>query len=106
MPSNRLVGNPFAGLVANQGDGNNPQQGVENRDPLPNPWAPPTAQTPNSTGASSTTGAANRTGTGANPLGGGMEQLMQQMLQNQGGMQGLLNSPLFEIGRASCRERV
>lgn len=30
--------NPFSGLVDNS-TGTNPQQGSENRDPLPNPWA-------------------------------------------------------------------
>lgn len=34
--------NPFAALINNQAD-NQAQQGTENRDPLPNPWASPSA---------------------------------------------------------------
>ncbi|XP_005189617.2 ubiquilin-1 [Musca domestica] len=80
-----LSRNPFAGLVDN-GGGNNPQMGTENREPLPNPWG----------------GRGNTTGTGANnpdlpPRGmlntPAMQSLMQQMSENPSLMQNLLNAP-------------
>jgi ubiquilin len=92
----RLTGNPFAELLQNNG-APNPQQGVENRDPLPNPWAAPTTgggsaaptSNPSSTPGSGGTAAGQ---TGANPAGGAAG-MMQQMMQNMGGMQNLLNTP-------------
>ncbi|OXA62641.1 ubiquilin-1 [Folsomia candida] len=99
----RLVGNPFAALVQNGGQNQgNPQQGVENREPLPNPWAPASANNnasaanrPTSTtspGPINTTGQ-NANGSGGGPAPTGMTGLMQQMMQNMGGMQNLLNTP-------------
>lgn len=63
--------NPFSGLVENT-DGSNPQQGSENRDPLPNPWAP------SSGGTAGSRPAQPRPGTGVlnSP---GMQSLMQQV---------------------------
>lgn len=75
-----LTRNPFSGLVDNS-TGNNPQQGSENRDPLPNPWA--TGQ--------------NQSGTNAPPSGilnsPAMQSLMQQMSENPSLMQNLMSAP-------------
>jgi len=91
----RLTGNPFAGLLTGNGQAQNPQQGVENRDPLPNPWAasgPATSTTPGS-GAPNTGTNASGTETGRTNAPGGAAGMMQQMMQNMGGMQNLLNTP-------------
>ncbi|CAG9771102.1 unnamed protein product [Ceutorhynchus assimilis] len=74
--------NPFSGLM----DGtqvNNPQQGTENRDPLPNPWsrgspnAPPAPTTP-----------------GPNVLNNPpMASLLQQMSENPSLIQNMLSAP-------------
>lgn len=73
-----------------------------NREPLPNPWAPASANNnasaanrPTSTtspGPINTTGQ-NANGSGGGPAPTGMTGLMQQMMQNMGGMQNLLNTP-------------
>lgn len=54
-------GNPFASLVSNttSGEGIQPSR-TENRDPLPNPWAPQTSQS--SSTSSSTTSVGGGTG--------------------------------------------
>lgn len=60
-------GNPFASLVSNtsSGEGSQPSR-TENRDPLPNPWAPQASQSSSaSSGTTSTVG-----GTGANAASG------------------------------------
>ncbi|KAJ8914778.1 hypothetical protein NQ315_013281 [Exocentrus adspersus] len=69
--------NPFAGLVDNTSV-NNPQQGRENTEPLPNPWTGGTQTTANtsSTTTSSTT-------QGASPL-----SFIQQMSENQSSLGG------------------
>ncbi|XP_067636803.1 ubiquilin-1 isoform X2 [Eurosta solidaginis] len=76
--------NPFSGLMDSSG-GNNPQQGTENRQPLPNPWG--------GTGnASGTAGGADLPPRGLlnTPA---MQSLMQQMTENPSLMQSLLNAP-------------
>ncbi|KAH8280666.1 hypothetical protein KR054_008469 [Drosophila jambulina] len=93
--------NPFAGLVEGGGSaaGVNPQQGTENRNPLPNPWGGVGA-TLNGTG----TGGGTGTGAGGNRTGGdlppnnimntpAMRSLLQQMADNPAMMQNLLNAP-------------
>ncbi|PSN49001.1 Ubiquilin-1 [Blattella germanica] len=88
--------NPFAGLVENNSgnnDGTNPQQGQENRDPLPNPWSAAGSEGNGGTGRS-TTG----TSTGTNRPSGllnspGMQSLMQQMMENPQLMQNMLAAP-------------
>lgn len=95
--------NPFAGLVEGGGSGAgvNPQQGTENRNPLPNPWGGGgTNTTTNGTGGGS--GAGNAAGTG-NRTGDlppnnvlntpAMRSLLQQMADNPAMMQNLLNAP-------------
>lgn len=80
-------------------DGNNPQQGQENRDPLPNPWSPseargsnpttPTTQPSGTTGTTQTPGA--RTG---GILGSpGVQAIFQQMMDNPQLMQNMLSAP-------------
>ena len=102
-----MAGNPFAGLVSgNAPPGSDPsqqsQRGVENRDPLPNPWAPNTTPATAPTTGSGTATTAG-TGTAANPaaglgalsgaLGGGSGGMLNSLLQNTGAMQNLLNAP-------------
>lgn len=80
-----FAGNPFSGLVDNS-SGTNPQQGAENRDPLPNPWASNNRRQ-NSSG----------TGTGTAPPNilnpPSLQSLMQQMSDNPTMMQNLMNAP-------------
>ncbi|KAG4076328.1 hypothetical protein HA402_005771 [Bradysia odoriphaga] len=78
-----LTRNPFSGLVDNSTGGNNPQQGSENRDPLPNPWAP------NQGGGGGGTNAPS-SGILNSPA---MQSLMQQMSENPSLMQNLMNAP-------------
>lgn len=76
--------NPFAALVENSNqDAQNPQQGQENRDPLPNPWG----QSPNDSG----TGQQNQSrGLLDSP---GMQSLTAQMMENPQLMRNMLNAP-------------
>lgn len=83
--SEQFTRNPFSGLVDNS-SGANPQQGTENRDPLPNPWA---------------RGGNNQQQNNANPGGAplgifntpSMQSLLQQMGDNPQLMQNMLNAP-------------
>lgn len=81
--SEQFSRNPFSGLVDNS-SGTNPQQGTENRDPLPNPWARGGQQQSN-------------TNPGGAPLGilntPSMQSLMQQMSENPQLMQNMMNAP-------------
>lgn len=100
----RLAGNPFAGLVNNNGaapgGGTTPQQGVENTAPLPNPWAPsqpsatttPTSATANTNNGNTPAGLENLLGgLGGNPFGS--TGMLNSLMQNSGAMQNLLNAP-------------
>jgi len=78
--------NPFAALVENSNsnqDSQNPQQGQENRDPLPNPWNQ----------------SQNDSGTGQQSQGRGlldspgMQSLTAQMMENPQLMRNMLNAP-------------
>uniref|UniRef100_A0A8C5P9Q0 Ubiquilin-4 n=1 Tax=Leptobrachium leishanense TaxID=445787 RepID=A0A8C5P9Q0_9ANUR len=106
-------GNPFASLVNNSGaNAENQPSRTENRDPLPNPWAPQgsTAGSPAPGGGGSSP--ATNTGTNssttmpsstlpnmASGLGGGMfnspgmQSLMQQITDNPQLMQNMLSAP-------------
>lgn len=97
--------NPFAGLVENNPDGTNPQQGQENRDPLPNPWGGPNPansggprppRTPSAgTGAAPAAGTGVGAGTGA--AGGNLLQtMMQQMMENPSAMQNFTSAPYVQ----------
>lgn len=82
--------NPFAGLVENNSgnsDGTNPQQGQENRDPLPNPWSAAGSETGGTGGRSAST---RPSGLLNSP---GMQSLMQQMMENPQLMQNMLSAP-------------
>ncbi|XP_033749151.1 ubiquilin-1-like [Pecten maximus] len=89
--------NPFASLVPGESSGANAdgQQGRENTQPLPNPWAP---QSPSATTtASGTTGTSNTT----TPSRGmfetpGMQSLMQQMTQNPQLIENMLQAPYMQ----------
>lgn len=109
-------GNPFASLVSSpsSAEGTQPSR-TENRDPLPNPWAPQTPQSsPASGSAGSTTNtvstsAGNATSTpagqgtsGPNLVPGagasmfntpGMQSLLQQITENPQLMQNMLSAP-------------
>lgn len=88
--------NPFASLVTNSA-GENVQQGRENTDPLPNPWASPnSASNPPTTGDASSS--ANPAATSQTPAAGmfgspGMQSLLQQMTQNPQLMSNMLQAP-------------
>ncbi|CAG2111459.1 unnamed protein product [Medioppia subpectinata] len=98
--------NPFAALSNNSTttptttDANNmadPQR-IENRDPLPNPWAPRTTQSPTSTTQSdaptaTTNASQNASGIMSSP---GMQSLMQQMMDNPQLMQNTMNAPYMQ----------
>ncbi|XP_064295566.1 ubiquilin-1 isoform X3 [Phalacrocorax carbo] len=73
-------GNPFASLVSNAPTGGDSQPSrTENRDPLPNPWAPQS-----SSQASTTAGMFNTPG---------MQSLLQQITENPQLMQNMLSAP-------------
>ncbi|XP_030049554.1 ubiquilin-1 isoform X1 [Microcaecilia unicolor] len=106
-------GNPFASLVNNTSNLGNQPSRTENRDPLPNPWAPqPGTQTSSTTSSngnttSSSTATSNSTTTEPNPtmpnLGPGvgagmfntpgMQSLLQQITENPQLMQNMLSAP-------------
>lgn len=106
-------GNPFASLVSNtsSGEGSQPSR-TENRDPLPNPWAPQTSQssttsssttsTGGGTGGTATSGTAGQSsstpnlgpGVGASMFNTpGMQSLLQQITENPQLMQNMLSAP-------------
>ncbi|XP_075067143.1 ubiquilin-1 isoform X2 [Mixophyes fleayi] len=101
-------GNPFASLMSNVNAGNQPSR-TENRDPLPNPWAPQSNSTGSpSTGEGGGTPAGNSTtsstpsstlpnmapGVGAGMFNTpGMQSLMQQITENPQLMQNMLSAP-------------
>uniref|UniRef100_A0A1B6F189 UBA domain-containing protein n=3 Tax=Cuerna arida TaxID=1464854 RepID=A0A1B6F189_9HEMI len=80
--SEQFSRNPYAVPTSNT-DASNPQQGQENRDPLPNPWdggTPSDASRPRPTPA--TTGAP-----------ASMQSLMAQMMENPQLLQNMMNAP-------------
>lgn len=77
--------NPFSGLVDNNPTGANPQQGTENREPLPNPWGGGGGNT----GSTATTGAAPAGILNSAP----MQSLLAQMSENPQLMSNLMNAP-------------
>lgn len=93
--------NPFAALVDNNTsntDAQNPQQGQENRDPLPNPWSPGGTDSSTTGTTTGTAGTGTTTTTGAGIGRGlintpGMQSLMNQIMNNPTLMRNLLESP-------------
>lgn len=74
----------------------NPQQGQENRNPLPNPWSAG-VETSTSTDRSEE----NASRTSGNAAGGlfgssSMQNLMQQIMQNPQTMQNMLSAPYMQ----------
>ncbi|KAK3919434.1 Ubiquilin-1 [Frankliniella fusca] len=91
--------NPFAGLVENNPDGTNPQQGQENRDPLPNPWNPRDAANSSPSSRPPRTASANsaNSNTTTPPAGGNLLQtMMQQMMENPQAMQNFATAPYVQ----------
>ncbi|EMP30402.1 Ubiquilin-1 [Chelonia mydas] len=109
-------GNPFASLVSNASSGGESQPSrTENRDPLPNPWAPQSSSQSSTTsssnsgesGGSSSVGNSTTTSTGPGStmpnLGPGvgagmfntpgMQSLLQQITENPQLMQNMLSAP-------------
>lgn len=82
--------NPFAALIQNSsgqdGQPNNPQQGQENRDPLPNPWG----QNQNDSSTQGQQGQGRGGGLLDSP---GMQSLVAQMIENPQLMRNMLNAP-------------
>ncbi|XP_055375305.1 ubiquilin-4 [Condylostylus longicornis] len=74
--------NPYSSLSSESGSSANPQQGTENRAPLPNPWS--------SGGGGSGPGNQPTPGVMNTPP---MQSLLQQMSENPTLMQNLLNAP-------------
>lgn len=86
-------GSASGGAGGAGGGGGNPQQGTENRSPLPNPWS----SSAGGGGRGAAGGAATGTDGAGTPLGllntPAMQSLMQQMSENPSVMSNMLNSP-------------
>ncbi|XP_022099681.1 ubiquilin-1-like [Acanthaster planci] len=107
----QLGGNPFAAL-RNSSQDTSAQQGRENTEPLPNPWAPPSSRPSGGTSpATSTTTAtppptstsSSSTGTPSltDPAGGifnspGMQSMLQQISSNPQLVQNMLQAPYMQ----------
>ncbi|XP_052889106.1 ubiquilin-1 [Anopheles moucheti] len=96
---NATFRNPYSGASdsgSTSGGGGNPQQGTENRSPLPNPWSSAGSGTAGS-GGNRGTGAGAGTDANGTPLGllntPAMQSLIQQMSENPSVMSNMLNSP-------------
>ncbi|XP_035780349.1 ubiquilin-1-like [Anopheles albimanus] len=98
---NATLRNPYSGTSGSAGAGTgttagNPQQGTENRSPLPNPWGGGGGSGA-STGGSGAAGAGTGTDAAGTPLGllntPSMQSLLQQMSENPSLMSNMLNSP-------------
>ncbi|KAH0628230.1 hypothetical protein JD844_009109 [Phrynosoma platyrhinos] len=88
-------GNPFASLVSNSSSGGDSQPSrTENRDPLPNPWAPQssTQSSPGNGSNSGDSGGGTNVGTGMFNTPG-MQSLLQQITENPQLMQNMLSAP-------------
>ena len=90
--------NPFSALMGSGSGTDNGQQGRENTDPLPNPWAPNSTQSPTSTSSTTTP-----SGTGTTPQqptgmfdSPGMQSLMSQITQNPQLMDNMLQAPYMQ----------
>lgn len=82
----QFIRNPFSGLADNNATGANPQQGSENREPLPNPWGGGSGgRSPNSTSPTTP-----RPGVMNTPQ---MSSLLQQMSENPQLVQSMFNAP-------------
>ncbi|XP_066273420.1 ubiquilin-1-like isoform X2 [Branchiostoma lanceolatum] len=104
--------NPWASLMG--GGTSNPQQGQENREPLPNPWAAQGSSTTAATTSTTTTASTTASSPAGQGLPGGlpglpggiptsgmfnspgMQSLMQQMVDNPQLMQNMLQAPYMQ----------
>ncbi|XP_064295882.1 ubiquilin-1-like isoform X4 [Phalacrocorax carbo] len=101
-------GNPFASLVSSVSSGGDSQPSrTENRDPLPNPWAPQSSlQSSTSTSTSGESSGSSNVGNSTSasmgqsstipnlgPGLGGMQSLLQQITENPQLMQNMLSAP-------------
>ncbi|XP_064295565.1 ubiquilin-1 isoform X2 [Phalacrocorax carbo] len=109
-------GNPFASLVSNAPTGGDSQPSrTENRDPLPNPWAPQSSSQASTTGTSTSgeSGGSSSAGNSTSDSAGqgstvpnlgpglgagmfntpGMQSLLQQITENPQLMQNMLSAP-------------
>ncbi|XP_052100671.1 ubiquilin-1-like isoform X1 [Mytilus californianus] len=93
--------NPFSALIGRGGGTESEQQGRENTDPLPNPWAPGSTQS--SSTPSTTTTPATSSGTSSTPRqpqgmfdSPGMQSLMSQITQNPQLMENMLQAPYMQ----------
>uniref|UniRef100_A0A182VY54 Ubiquilin-like protein n=1 Tax=Anopheles minimus TaxID=112268 RepID=A0A182VY54_9DIPT len=97
---NATFRNPYSGTSdsgnTSGGGGGNPQQGTENRSPLPNPWSAAGGGTAGSGGNRGTAAGAGTDAAGT-PFGllntPAMQSLIQQMSENPAVMSNMLNSP-------------
>ncbi|XP_077972160.1 ubiquilin-1-like [Styela clava] len=92
-------GNPFASLIQNSNNSsgdNNAQRGVENTEPLPNPWGGSGTRSTAATTTTPTTGSSTNTSSSAAPGVGGIQNMMQDMMQNPSAMQNLMSSPYMQ----------
>ncbi|XP_050532088.1 ubiquilin-1 [Daktulosphaira vitifoliae] len=92
--------NTFAASNDSGGE-QNPQQGQENRDPLPNPWSGSTgtntSDSSTNTRSSPASGGIPNPGVGAGLFGNeAMNSMMQQMIENPQIMQNIMNTPYFQ----------
>jgi len=92
--SEQLSRNPFANLIDNSsGSGTNPQQGTENREPLPNPWSGGGAPGSGTAGTGGTTESTPSTRPAPGVLNNApMQSLLQQMTENPNLLQNMLSS--------------
>lgn len=89
-------GNPFAFNSENRENSQSSQTGVENRDPLPNPWAPRGSTTGTGQTTGTTPSTDNTTPSSAGPFNiPGMPNLMAQMRDNSSIMETLTQSPFM-----------
>ncbi|NXP78555.1 UBQL1 protein, partial [Ramphastos sulfuratus] len=109
-------GNPFASLVSNASTGGDSQPSrTENRDPLPNPWAPQSSSQTSTTNTSSSVESGGSSSAGNSTSGSmgqsstvpnlgpglgagmfntpGMQSLLQQIAENPQLMQNMLSAP-------------
>ncbi|CAG2221243.1 DSK2 [Mytilus edulis] len=91
--------NPFSALMG--GGTESEQQGRENTDPLPNPWAPGSTQSPSTPSTTSTPATSSGTSsTPRQPTGmfdsPGMQSLMSQITQNPQLMENMLQAPYMQ----------
>ncbi|KAF7997080.1 hypothetical protein HCN44_005357 [Aphidius gifuensis] len=87
--------NPFAALVDNSNNAEiiNPQQGQENRDPLPNPWNPNQGSGGNDSGTPTATTTPRIPTSGLGLDSAGMPALMSQIMENPQLMRNMMSAP-------------